>query len=51
MLAGLYPDIIKKVVLLAPAAQLKDDALKGDTQGATYNPDRIPATVPLGDKN
>lgn len=50
MLAGLYPDIIKKVVLLAPAAQLKDDALKGDTQGATYNPDRIPATVPFGDK-
>ena len=26
MLAGLYPDIVKKVVLLAPAAQLKDDA-------------------------
>lgn len=37
-------------MLLAPAAQLKDDALKGNTQGATYNPDRIPATVPFGDK-
>lgn len=28
MLAGLYPDLIKKLVLLAPAACLKDDALK-----------------------
>ncbi|RVU70440.1 MULTISPECIES: alpha/beta hydrolase [Lactobacillus] len=47
MLAGLYPDIIKKVVLLAPAASLKDDALKGNTQGAEYNPDHIPDLVPL----
>lgn len=50
MLAGLYPDLIKKVVLLASAAQLKDDALKGNTQGATYNPDHIPASVPFGNK-
>lgn len=50
MLAGLYPDVIKKVVLLASAAQLKDDALKGNTQGATYNPNHIPANVPFGDK-
>ncbi len=51
MLAGLYPDMIKKVVLLAPAASLKDDALKGNTQGAMYNPDHIPDAVPLvGDK-
>ncbi|WP_297951025.1 alpha/beta fold hydrolase [uncultured Lactobacillus sp.] len=47
MLAGLYPDVIKKVVLLAPAAQLKDDALKGNTQGATYDPNHIPPVVPL----
>lgn len=47
MLAGLYPDIIKKVVLMAPAASLKDDALKGDTQGAMYNPQHIPNVVPL----
>lgn len=47
MLAGLYPDIIKKVVLMAPAAQLKDDALNGNTQGSEYNPDHIPNTVPL----
>lgn len=50
ILAGLYPDVIKKLVLMAPAAQLKDDALKGNTQGATYNPDHIPDTVPFGDK-
>lgn len=42
MLAGLYPDLIKKVVLLAPAATLKNDALEGNTQGVTYNPDHIP---------
>lgn len=47
MLAGLYPDIIKKVVLMAPAASLKDDALKGNTQGAIYDPHHIPNTVPL----
>ena len=28
MLAGLYPDLIKKVVLLAPATTLKSDALE-----------------------
>lgn len=50
MLAGLYPDVIKKVVLMAPAAQLKDDALKGNTQGASYNPDHIPAVVPFKDR-
>lgn len=47
MLAGLYPDIIKKVVLLAPAASLKDDALKGNTQGAIYDPHHVPNTIPL----
>lgn len=47
MLAGLYPDIIKKVVLMAPARSLKDDALKGNTQGAVYDPYHVPNTVPL----
>lgn len=51
MLAGLYPDVIKKLVLLAPAAVLKDDAKNGNTQGARYNPDHIPNYVPLGDKH
>lgn len=48
MLAGLYPDLIKKVVLLAPAATLKSDALEG-TQGVTYNPDHIPDRLPFKD--
>lgn len=49
MLAGLYPDLIKKVVLPAPAATLKSDALKGNTQGVTYNPDHIPDRLPFKD--
>lgn len=49
MLAGLYPDLIKKVVLLAPAATLKNDALEGNTQGVTYNPDHIPDRLPFKD--
>ena len=49
MLAGLYPDIIKKVVLLAPAATLKTDALNGSTQGVKYNPDHIPDRLPFKD--
>lgn len=42
MLAGYYPEYIDKLALLAPAATLKDDALKGDTQGYTYDPKHIP---------
>lgn len=42
MLAGYYPDKISKLALLAPAATLKDDALKGDTQGYTYDPHNVP---------
>lgn len=45
MLAGLYPDLIKKVVLLAPAGTLKDDALKGNFFGTIYNPKKIPDEV------
>lgn len=47
MLAGYYHDQIAKVVLMAPAATLKDDALKGDTQGNTYDPDHIPDTIQM----
>ncbi|MBB1069476.1 alpha/beta hydrolase [Limosilactobacillus sp. RRLNB_1_1] len=45
MLAGYYRDIITKLVLLAPAATLKDDALKGVCQGSHYDPNHIPNTV------
>lgn len=47
MLAGYYHDRIDKLVLLAPAATLKDDALKGDTQGYTYDPEHIPDELPI----
>ncbi len=48
LLAGLYPDKIKKIVLLAPAATLKTDALEGHTLNVVYNPDRIPDKIRVG---
>lgn len=45
MLAGYYRDVINKLVLLAPAATLKDDALKGECQGTEYDPNHIPLEV------
>lgn len=47
MLAGYYPDKVDKLVLLAPAATLKDDALKGNTQGFIYDPQNIPDKLPI----
>ncbi|WP_412989629.1 alpha/beta hydrolase [Pediococcus siamensis] len=47
MLAGYYPEVITRLVLLAPAATLKDDALKGNLMGVTYNPKKIPETLNL----
>ncbi|MDO5519708.1 MAG: alpha/beta fold hydrolase [bacterium] len=45
MLAGLYADVISKLVLLAPAATLKDDALRGTCMGTLYDTDHIPKVV------
>lgn len=42
MLAGYYPEVFEKVVLMAPAATLKDDALKGVCMDITYDPHHIP---------
>jgi len=47
MLAGYYHEKIDKLALMAPAATLKDDALKGSTQGYTYDPQNIPDTLPI----
>lgn len=47
MLAGYYHDQIDKLMLLAPAATLKADALKGSTQGYTYDPNHIPDKLPI----
>jgi pimeloyl-ACP methyl ester carboxylesterase len=48
MLAAYYRDVIDKLVLLAPAATLKTDALKGTCQGSTYDPQHIPDQVLVG---
>ncbi|MEY8441115.1 alpha/beta fold hydrolase [Lactobacillaceae bacterium 24-114] len=45
MLAAYYRDIITKLVLLAPAATLKDDALNGVCKGSHYDPNHIPTTI------
>ncbi|RSX58151.1 cinnamoyl ester hydrolase [Bifidobacterium samirii] len=45
MLAGLYPDIVDALVLLAPAATLKDDAVAGTCMGVAYDPRHIPPRV------
>ncbi|KRN01478.1 hypothetical protein FD13_GL001004 [Levilactobacillus senmaizukei DSM 21775 = NBRC 103853] len=47
MLAGYNADLIHKVVLMAPAATLKEDALNGHTQNLVYDPEHIPAKLPI----
>lgn len=45
MLAGLYPDVVKKLILLAPAASLKEDALNGTCMGTAYDTWNVPDIV------
>lgn len=45
MLSGYYKDIIKKLILLAPAATLKEDAAKGECMGTVYDSEHIPSVV------
>ena len=45
MLAGYYHDVVSRLVMLAPAASLKDDAQQGRCMAASYNPDHIPYSV------
>ncbi|BBF43654.1 lysophospholipase L2 [Lachnospiraceae bacterium KM106-2] len=51
MLAGYYNDVIAKLVLLAPAATLKTDALAGKCMDAVYDPNHIPETVDVDGGN
>ena len=53
MLAGeLGADNVKSIVLLAPAAVLRDDALRGQVMGATYDAGNPPESVHVyGDYN
>ena len=48
MLAGeLGADSIKSLVLMAPAAVLKDQALAGTTLGQTFDPNNVPEYIPI----
>lgn len=47
MLAGYYPDIISKLVLVSPAATLVEDARRGQLQMANYDPIHVPKEIPL----
>ena len=48
MTAGrLGSGVIRSLVLMAPAAVLRDDALRGNTMGATYDPWHAPEYVEL----
>lgn len=51
MLAGELQGGVRSVVLCAPAAVLRDDALRGQLQGATYDATDVPATVSLPGRN
>ncbi len=48
MLAGLYPDAVKKLVMLVPAASLKTDAIEGTCMGVKYDAQHIPDHVLVG---
>ncbi len=49
MLAGtLGTDAFRTVVLMAPAAVLREDAIRGNTFGKMYDPLNPPATIDLG---
>ena len=50
MLAGYYHDVVKKLVMLVPAASLKTDAQQGTCMGVKYDPKKVPESVLIGDK-
>ncbi|WP_459482292.1 alpha/beta hydrolase family protein [Clostridium saccharoperbutylacetonicum] len=50
MTAGYYPNDIICLVQMAPAATLKDDAIKGTLMGVEYDPKHIPEYVEFDNK-
>lgn len=50
MLAGYFHDAVKKLVMLVPAASLKTDAQQGTCMGVKYDPQRVPESVLIADK-
>lgn len=51
MIAGYYREYVKKLVMLAPAATIKDDALKGSCFGIAYDNYNIPEHITMRDIN
>jgi hypothetical protein len=49
MIAGYYREYIKKLVLLAPAATIKDDAQKGSCFGIAYDTYNVPEQIEITD--
>lgn len=47
MMAGYYREYIQKLVMLAPAATIKDDALKGSCFGITYDTYYVPEHITM----
>lgn len=51
MIAGYYREYVKKLVMLAPAATIKDDALNGSCFGIAYDTYNIPEYIPMKNVN
>lgn len=51
MIAGYYREYVKKLVMLAPAATLKDDALIGSCFGTPYDAYNVPDFFPVRNEN
>ena len=49
MTAGMYADVVHSLVLLSPAASIKDDALRGRVLGVPFDPYHIPRRIALAD--
>lgn len=47
MISGYYREYVKKLVMLAPAATMKDDAIKGSCFGIEYDKRNIPETIEM----
>lgn len=47
MTAGMFSDVIHTLVMLAPAASLKDAALRGELLGTPFDVNRVPRRITL----
>lgn len=47
MTAGFYREVIKKLVMLSPAATIKEDALIGSCFGTPYDKEQVPDYFPV----